>query len=43
MADIQEVPDCHAAKLIEKDLEQLTTFTKPKDEEHSDVVLSGLS
>jgi len=42
MADIQEVPDCHAAKLTQKDLNQLTTFTKPQDEEHSDV-LSGLS
>jgi hypothetical protein len=42
-ADIQEVPDCHATKLTEEDLDQLTTFTKPKDEEHSDVVLRGLS
>ena len=43
VADIHEVPDCHAAKLTEKDLDQLTTFTKAKDEEHSDVVSIGLS
>lgn len=42
-ADIQQVPDCHATKLTEEDLDQLTTFTKPKDEEHSDIVLRGLS
>lgn len=43
VSDIHEVPDCHAAKLTEKDLDQLTTFTKAKYEEHSDVFLRGLS
>jgi hypothetical protein len=43
VADTQEVPDCHAAQLTEKDLDQLMTFTKPKDEEHFDAVLRGLS
>ena len=41
-ADIQEVPDCHAAKLSEEGLEELTTLSKPKDKEDSDTVLRDL-
>jgi hypothetical protein len=41
-ADIQEVPDCHATKLSVEGLEELTTPSKPEDEENSDTVLEGL-
>jgi len=37
-ADIQEVINSHTAELNEEDLEQLTMFTGPEDEEASVVV-----
>jgi hypothetical protein len=41
-ADVQEVLNFHAAELIEEDLEQLTVFSEPEDEEDSEVVVKRL-